>query len=462
MKSSHSPVATFAAFDDANLLAHGGLAPAVRLAERCGLPGLVREKVRLTGAGNGAGAAADAKVMSLVTAMLAGADSIDDTDVLRHGAMERAFTGVRAPSTLGGFLRAFTWGHVRQLQSATRAFTCRLARTCDLLPGSDEIVFLDIDSKIKQVYGAGKQGAGHGYTKVRGLHFQIVVASTPLAAPVIVAERLRKGSAGSAKGAASLVAEAISQVRAMGATGTIVVRADSAFFSHKTVAACRRAGAKFSLAVAQRKSVRAAITAIPETAWTAIKYPKAIWDEDEQRWISDAEVAEASYTAFAGKVKKYRVTARLLVRRVRRLNHGGIPDGQGELFPAYRYHAVFADTPFPLVEAEKIHRAHAIVEQVFADLEDSALAHLPSGKFTANAAWLTLAALAHNLTRALGTRASAFHTRARTGTIRRQLVAVPARLATGGRTLTFHLPARWPWQDAFENLWTAVGCRLRT
>lgn len=462
MKSSHTPAATFAVFDDANLLAHGGLAPALRLAEGCGLPGLVREKVRLTGAGNGAGAAADAKVMSLVAAMLAGADSIDDTVVLRHGAMARAFTGVRAPSTLGGFLRAFTWGHVRQLQSAARAFTCRLAGTCDLLPGSDEIVFLDIDSKIKQVYGAGKQGAEHGYTKVRGLHFQIVAASTPLAAPVIVAERLRKGSAGSAKGAASLVAEAISQVRAMGATGLIVVRADSAFFSHKVVAACRRAKARFSIAVAQRKPIRELIAAIPETAWTAIKYPKAIWDHDEQRWISDAEVAEAQYTAFTGKAKRYQVTARLLVRRVRRLNQDGIPDGQGELFPSYRYHAVFADTPFPLVEAEKTHRAHAIVEQVFADLEDSALAHLPSGKFTANAAWLTLAALAHNLTRALGTLASAFHARARTGTIRRQLVAVPARLAAGARTLTFHLPARWPWQDALENLWTSVGHRLRT
>ncbi|MFF3159684.1 IS1380 family transposase [Streptomyces sp. NPDC057910] len=462
MKSSHSPSATFAAFDDANLLAHGGLAPAVRLAERCGLPGLVREKVRLAGAGNGAGAAPDVKVMSLVAAMLAGADSIDDTGVLRHGAMERAVAGVRAPSTLGGFLRAFTWGHVRQLHSAARAFTCRLTGDCNLLPGSDEIVFLDIDSKIKQVYGAGKQGAEHGCTKVRGLHFQIVVASTPLAAPVIVAERLRKGSAGSANGAASLVAEAISQVRAMGATGMIVVRADSAFFSHKVVAVCRRAKVRFSITVAQRKSVRGLIASIPEDSWTAIKYPKAIWDQDEERWISDAEVAEVQYTAFTGKAKKYQVTARLLVLRVRRLNQDDIPDGQGELFSAYRYHAVFADTPSPLVEAEKIHRAHAIVEQVFADLEDSALAHLPSGRFTANAARLTLAAIAHNLTRALGSLASAVHAKARTGTILRQLVAVPARLATRARTLTFHLPTRWPWQDAFENLWTAVGHRLRT
>lgn len=462
MKSSHSPAATFAAFDDRNLLAHGGLAPAVRLAERCGLPLLIRERVRLAGADNGAGATPDAKVMSLVMAMLAGADSIDDTAVLRHGAMHRAFTGMRAPSTLGSFLRAFTWGHVRQLQSTVRTFTCALTGHCNLLPGGDQVVYLDIDSKVKQVYGAAKQGAEHGYTKVRGLHFQIVIASTPLAAPVIVAERLRKGSAGSAKGAASLIAEAIRTVRAMGATGMVVVRADSAFFSHKVVATCRRHKARFSLAVAQRKKVRELIATIAEDAWTPIKYPKAIWDKDEERWISDAEVAEVKYTAFTGKAKKYHATARLLVRRVRRLNGAHIPDGQGELFKTYRFHAVFADTPFPLVEAEKIHRAHAIVEQVFADLEDSALGHLPSGKFTANAAWLTLATLAHNLTRALGALASAYHAKARTGTIRRQLITVPARLAAGARTLTFHLPERWPWQDAFTALWTAVGCRLRT
>lgn len=462
MKFSHTAAATFAAFDDPNLIAYSGLAPAVRLAERCGLPGLVSGKVTLTGARNGAGTAVDAKVMSLVAGMLAGADSIEDTDVLRHGALRKAFGQVRAPSTLGTFLRAFSWGHVRQLESAARAFTCALAAHCNLLPGGDQIVHLDIDSKVKQVYGATKQGAEHGYTKVRGLHFQIVTASTPLAAPVIVATRLRKGSAGSAKGAAWLIAEAIRTVRAMGARGMIVVRADSAFFSHKVVAACRRAGARFSLAVAQRKTIREHIATIPETAWTPIKYPKAIWDKAEERWISDAEVADITYTAFTGKAKKYRTTARLLARRVKRLNPPTVPDGQGELFAAWRFHAVFTDSRLSLVEAEADHRRHAIVEQVFADLEDSALGHLPSGKFTANAAWLILAALAHNLTRALGTLASTFHARARTGTIRRQLLHVPARLAKGARTLTWHFPEHWPWQDALENLWTAIGHRLKT
>ncbi|MCQ0022517.1 IS1380 family transposase [Streptomyces somaliensis DSM 40738] len=462
MKSSHTAAATFAAADDSNLIAYGGLAAGLRLAERCGLSELVRGKARLAGAANGAGTAPDAKVMSLVAGMLAGADSIDDVDVLRHGAMSRAFGGIRASSTLGTFLRAFTWGHVRQLESAAHEFTGRLVRHCALLPGADQVVFLDIDSKVKPVHGYAKQGAAFGYTRQRGLHFQIVTASTPIAPPVIVASRLRKGSAGSGKGAAHLIAEAVNTVRAMGVTGQIVVRGDSAFCSHKTVAACRRLRVRFSFTIAQRKKIRTTIAAVDGTAWTAIKYTDALFDEDTQRWVSDAEIAETEYTAFTGKPQKYHVTAPLLVRRVKRLGQAHIPDGQGELFTAHRFHAVFTDTALGLVEAEATHRRHAIIEQVFADLEDSALAHLPSGKFTANAAWLTLAALAHNLTRALGTLASTFHARARTGTVRRHLIAIPARLAAGARTLTWHFPDRWPWLAALDNLCTAVGHRLRT
>lgn len=461
MKSSHTVAATFAAADDSNLIAYGGLAAGVRLAERCGLPGLVRSKLRLAGAANGAGTGPEAKVMSLVAGMLAGADTIDDVGVLRHGAMHRAFGGIRAPSTLGTFLRAFTWGHVRQLESATKAFTANLVRHCNLLPGADQVVFLDIDSKIKPVHGYAKQGAAFGYTKQRGLHFQIVAASTPLAAPIVVASRLRKGSAGSGKGAAHLIAEAVNAVRATGAKGQIIVRGDSAFCSAKAVAACRRLGVRFSFTIAQRDTVRTTTAAIEETAWEAIKYTDAVFDEDQQRWVSDAEVAETEYTAFTGKPKKYHATARLLVRRVKRLGQAQIPHGQGELFTTHRFHAVFTDTALGLIDAEATHRRHAIVEQVFADLEDSALGHLPSGKFTANAAWLNLATLAHNLTRALGALASVFHSKARTGTIRRHLIAVPARLATGARTLTWHFPHQWPWLAALETLWTAVGHRLR-
>jgi hypothetical protein len=138
--------------------------------------------------------------------------------------------------------------------------------------------------------------------------------------------------------------------------------------------------------------------------------------------------------------KAYHATARLIVRRVKRLNPKSVPEGQAELFGAWRHHVIFTDSPFVLAQAEPMHREHAQVEQVFADLEDSALAHLPSGKFTANAAWLTLAATAYNLTRAAGHLASVFHARARTGTIRRHLINIPARIATGARRLTLHLP----------------------
>ncbi|MFC3351023.1 IS1380 family transposase, partial [Streptomyces echinoruber] len=318
MKVSHSPATLFAAFDDPDLIAHAGLVPVVRLAERCGLPALVAEKVRLSGAKNGAGTAADAKVMSIVGGMIAGADSIDDLDVLRHGGLSRLFGGVRAPSTLGTFLRAFTWGHVRQLQSAARAFICTLAAHTGLVPKRDEVVSVDIDSKVKQVYGPAEQGAFFGCTKVRGLHFQIVTVKTATCAPVIIATRLRKGSAGSGKGAASLLREALATVRAMGITARIVVRADSAFFSHKVVAVCRKAGARFSLAVAVTKTIRTAIETMTEDAWTPIKYTNAVWDEQEERWVSDAEIAEIPFTAFTSKKKAFHTTARLIVRRVKR------------------------------------------------------------------------------------------------------------------------------------------------
>ena len=462
MQSTHAASAVSVSFSEPNLVAHAGLVAGVRLVEQCGLSGLIDAKVAITGAANSAGANAGAKVTSVVAGMLAGADSIDDVDVLRHGATDRLFTGIRAPSTLGSFLRAFTWGHVRQLESAGREFTHRLTAHARLLPDVDSVVYLDIDSKVKRVYGAKKQGAAHGYTKVRGLHFQVVTARTPTSGPVIVATRLRKGSAGSAKGAASLIREAIRAVRAMGAGGLIILRADSAFFSHKVVAACRAHDVRFSVTVANRKKIRQAIAGIAETTWQAIEYPQAIFDKEEQRWISDAEVAEVTYTAFTGKAKRYHTGARLLIRRVKRLSAPAEPTTDGEPSAAWRYHCVFTDSTFDLIDAEADHRDHAQIEQVFADLEDSALAHLPSGKFTANAAWLTCAALTYNLTRALGTLASTFHAKARTGTIRRHLITVPGRIVSTARTLHLRLPTTWPWADAITDLWTATGHRLRT
>jgi hypothetical protein len=196
----------------------------------------------------------------------------------------------------------------------------------------------------------------------------------------------------------------------------------------------------------------AAISSIPEQAWTPIRYPEAIWDEAEKRWVSDAEVAETGYTAFTSRRVDRHVTARLIVRRVRRLN---LTPGQDELVPGYRYHAVFTDSPLPMVQAEHCHRGHAIVEQVIADLKQGPLAHLPSGSFTANAAWLVCAAIAFNLTRAAGCLASPFHAKATTATIRTQLITIPARLASSARRLVLHLPTDWPWEPAWRELFTA-------
>jgi hypothetical protein len=459
MRLSHSPARTHASFDDRNLVSRAGLVPVMALAERCGLAGLVCRDVRVAGR---AGVNAGLKVPCLVAGMAAGADSIDDMGVLRHGAMGSLFGGVRAPSTLGSFLRSFTWGSARQLEKVSRAFLSRLAAATPLLPGGDVLAFVDIDSMQKRVYGHAKAGAGFGHTKiqgkgllVRGLNVLAAVVSTPLAAPVIAATRLRGGSAGSARGAASLAAEAISSARAAGCTGMIVVRMDSAYYAAKVIAAIRAAGAFFSVTVRMDAKVRAAIAAISEDAWTPIAYPHAIWDEDQRRWISGAEVAEVPYTAFTSK-KGQAVTARLIVRRVRDLNRQAAA-GQDELFACWRYHAVFTDSPFETIQAEGQHRDHAVVEQVFADLTSGPLAHLPSGSFPANAAWLALAAICHNLTRAAGALAGGLHARARGATIRRHLINVAARIARHGRGhITLHLPEGWHRDQEWLNLFEAA------
>jgi hypothetical protein len=455
----HALAKTHASFDDPHLVSHAGLVPVMALAERAGLPDLVAEHVR---PGGECGVNADLKVPALVAGMAAGADSVDDMDVLRHGAMSTLFGGIRAPSTLGSHLRSYTWGNVSQLEKASREFLVRLAREAPLLPGAGVLAFIDIDSMQKRVYGHAKQGARFGHTKiqgksllVRGLNALAAVISTPLSAPVIAATRLRGGNAASARGAASLAARAIGAARDCGCAGTIIVRMDSAYYSAAVIGAVRSHGARFSVTAPVNSSIRAAIAAIPEEGWTAIRYPQAVWDDQLDCWISGAEVAEAQYTAFASK-KKHAVTARLIVRRVRDQNKKA-PAGQGELFPAWRHHAVFTDSPFELVQAEGQHRGHAIVEQVFADVTSGPLAHLPSGRFTANAAWLSIAAMAHNLLRAAGALASLPFAKARAATIRRDLITVAARTARHGRGhITLHLPEGWHREQEWMNLWEAA------
>jgi hypothetical protein len=453
----HDAPVVRASFDDPNLVSCAGLVPVMRLAQRAGLHDAVIDRVRLSGdkGSNPAG-----KVATIVAGMLAGADSIDDLDVARHGGLPSLFTGVYAPSTIGSFLRALTHGHVRQLQAAARDTLVGLAGRAPVLGGADVLCFLDIDSMLRRVYGRQKQGIGFGHAKVggydvwlRGYHPLIATLSTPLSAPVIAATRLRAGNAGSARGAASMIAEAITTARSCGASGEIVVRADSAFYAKTVITTCRRRSVRFSVTCRIDAKVRAACEGIAEDQWIDIQYPQAVWDDDAGRWISDAQIAETTYTAFAGT--RHAVTARLIVRRIRRDDPAQHP-GQEELLPAYRYHAVFTDSPYTLVQAESQHRAHAIIEQVNADLIAGPLAHLPSGRFAANDAWLACAAIAHNLTRAAGHLAAGGYQSARPATIRSRLVTVAARLAHRARTVHLHLPEHWPWAAAFDNLFTAV------
>ncbi len=452
MRVSHAFRDISAVFDDPNLVSCAGLAPVLSLAGRAGLSDLVADRIRINGEG---GANAQLKVPALVAGMVAGADSIDDMDLLRHGGMGRLFTGVRAPSTLGTFLRTFTFGHVRQLDAVAAGLLCGLARSAPILSGADRVCFLDVDDTIRATHGYAKQGAGHGYSGVKGLNALIATLSSPVAAPVIAATRLRKGSTNSARGAARLLADALATAKKAGASGLVVVRADSAFYAHDVIATARRARARFSVTARMNPAVRKAISRIEDSAWVPIHYPNAIWDEDEGRLISDAEVAEIPFTAFTSRRRDQHVTARLIVRRVKRLNPASLPSGQGEFFAAYRHHPVFTDSPFAILQAEASHRGHAIIEQVIADLKNSALAHLPSGKFTANAAWLVCSAMAFNLTRAAGSLASVFHSKATTATIRSQLITVPARLARSARRLILHLPRDWPWESAWHQLFDA-------
>jgi hypothetical protein len=455
----HELAKIHATFDDPNLVSRAGLVPVMALAQRAGLGELVAGHVR---PGRRCGVNARVKVGCLVAGMIGGADSIDDMGLLRHGAMAALFGGVRAPSTLGSFLRAFTWGNVLQLEQVSRLLLGELARRTPLLPGADVLAFVDIDSMQKRVYGRQKQGAAFGHTKiqgknllVRGLNTLAATISTPLAAPVIAGTRLRGGSANSARGAARFAAQAVGTARSAGCSGTLVARADSAFYSAAFTGAVRAAGAFFSVTVRMDAKVKAAIAAIPETAWRPIKYPRAIWDDQLGCWVSDAQVAETRYTAFTSK-KGQAITARLVVRRVRDLNRKA-GQGQDELFCVWRYHAVFTDSPFVMLQAEAQHRDHAIVEQLFADWTGGPLAHLPSGSFPANAAWVACAAIAHNLLRAAGALASLAHAKARGATLRRDLIDVAARIARHGRGhITVHLPEGWHRQGEWMNLFEAA------
>ncbi|MDZ4233422.1 MAG: IS1380 family transposase, partial [Dietzia sp.] len=453
MQVSHDFVAASAVFDDDHLVSCAGLVPVMTLAAQTGLSDLLAGKVRIAEPRIKSGSAHPSpKLTTVIAGMCAGADSIDDLDIGRSGGMKILFDGVYAPSTVGTLLREFTFGHARQLESVLREHLAGLCQRVDLLPGGDQRGFIDIDSLLRPVYGHAKQGASYGHTKIagkqilrKGLSPLVTTISTETGAPVIAGARLRAGRTNSGKGAARMIAQAVAAARAAGVTGQILVRGDSAYGNSTVVAACRRAGARFSLVLTKSQTVAAAIAAIPETTWTPVSYPGAVRDPDTGAWISDAEVAETTYTAFGSTGRP--VTARLIVRRVKDARY---PDA---LFPVWRHHPFLTDTDEPIEAADITHRRHAIIETVFADLIDGPLAHMPSGRFGANSAWILCAAIAHNLLRAAGVLAGGAHAVARGATLRRKIVNVPARLARPQRKPILHLPSHWPWTDHWLDLW---------
>jgi hypothetical protein len=443
VQASHDLAGVDVSFDESNLMPCAGLLPAAALAQRLDVAGVVDERLTLTRHGANSGV----KAMSVIGSMLAGGDSIDDVALLRTGALPALFDRSRAPSTIGSWLRDFKWHNVRQLDAVSREL---LARQWAAGAGPADLagpLTVDLDSTVVGVFGRGKQGADFGYTKVRGYHPQLAtIAETGQ----VVFCRLRGGAAGAARGAKSFVTETISRIRAAGATGELTVRADSAFYSKTVLGTAAKFGVRFSVTVRQDKKIRAAIEAIDESAWVPIPY----WLSTPE--VSGADVAETSYTAFAGT--KQAMNMRLIVRRVR-----PTPGSQLALFTTWDYHAFVTDRGGQTLELEADHRRHAVVEQSIAELKSAGLAHLPSGRFMANAAWLALAVLAHNLGRAVGRLTGDALGTATAATLRRAIFTMPGRLVRSGRRRRLRLPENWPWVDAFTTALAAItAIPLRT
>jgi hypothetical protein len=414
------------AFDDERVVANAGLLLASTLAARLGIEQVVDETLDL---GQRAGAARPGrKLLTLVASALVGGDSIEDADVLRCGETERVLAHrVLAPSTLGTFLRSFTFGHVRQLD---RVFETILGRAwaAGAGPGSQPLT-IDLDSTIVEVAGHAKQGAGFGYTKRRGYH---PLLATRAETGEVLHARMRKGSASSQRGAERFVCELIARVRRQGASGPLSVRADSGFWSYKTIATLERLEVRYSIGVSQQAHVREAIAQIPEQSWQPLPgYPPE----------GIAEIAEGTLRG-----------RRLVVRRTR------LVGAQATLFPDWRHHAFITDHPDSLAEVEADHRRHAQIELAIRDLkEGSGLNHAPSGRFFANAAWLLISSLAHNLLRWLARLGLGESGPIVAQTIRRRYLTLPGRITRNARRSTLHLPARWPWRESF----TQALARLR-
>ena len=416
------------AFDDHRLVANAGLLLPDTLAQHLGLPQLVQQRLDL-GDAPGRANTGD-KIVTLVASALAGGDCIDDADVLRTGGTAGALgCVVKAPSTLGTFLRSFRWGHVRQLDRVSRELLAR-AWAAGAGPG-DAPLTIDLDSTICETYGLAKEGARHhSYTGQRGYHPLLAIAA---GTGDVLMSRLREGRANTVRGAAHFLRETVGRVRHGGARGQLTVRADSGFYTHGVVSVCRKMDVRYSITIRQHARLRNLIEAIPEADWTPIPYCMD----------GAAAVAETTYTPFQSESDAAPV--RLIVRRVK-----PTPGSQLALFVNYSYHGFITDREGDTLDLEADHRRHAEIENAIRDLRYGVgLNHLPSGRFPANAAWLAVQIIAHNLARWTA-RIGLGQPAVTTKTLRRRFFSLAGRLARSARRLTLHLPQRWPWENQFS------------
>jgi hypothetical protein len=425
---SHAIDRVEVSFDDPNLVANAGLLLTATLAERLDLEALIDGTVKL--AGRVGGACPGRKVLTLTHAMIAGGTHIDHADVLRAGSTAAVLGHrVMAPSTLGTFLRSFTFGHVRQLE-AVNGRALERAWTAGVKPSSALVV--DIDSTICEVVGKHKQGAGYGYTRKLGYH---PILATRADTGEVLHARMRKGSANTQRGARRFIDELVARVRRAGATGALTIRFDSGFWSGDTITALNRLDVRYTMAVrCSSKGVNDAIAAIPDDAWIAIEYT----DDGE------AEVAECKYTTGAGNKA---VTRRLVVRRTRLTDKH-----QLKLWPDWRHFGFLTDLTTDVVEVDNFHRQHAVVELAIRDLKYGAgLEHVPSGNFHANSAWLQCAVLAHNMIRwtAIAGKVRVDNQLVVARTLRTRLLAIPGRLVNRSGRPTLRMPTNWPWSTSF-------------
>ena len=422
-------------FDDPNLVANAGLLLTATLASRLDLEALINDTVDL---GDRVGAALPGrKVLTLTHAMIAGATHIDHADMLRSGSTSAVLGHrVMAPSTIGTFLRAFTFGHVRQLE-AVNGHALERAWTAGVVPVGGLVI--DLDSTICEVDGKQKSGAGYGYTHQLGYH---PILATRADTGEILHARMRKGAANTQRGARRFIDEVVARVRRGGAVGALTVRVDSGFWSNDTITGLNRLNVRYTMAVrTNTKGIAAAITQIPDTAWRAIDYT----------CDGEAQVAECDYTS--GKGSKT-VTRRLVVRRTRLTDKH-----QLKMWPDWRHHAFLTDLTGDVVELDKFHRQHAVVELAIRDLKEGAgLEHVPSGNFHANSAWLQCAVLAHNMIRwtAITGKIRVEDQLVVARTLRTRLLAIPGRLVNRSGRATLRMPTNWPWATMFTTALDAV------